>query len=111
MDFSRPPPIPYPFKCPTLLRKLAKELAELFYEGGNHWTKTPEFIPFMVNINYDKRRSEIFRSRFPNRKAYVAWTWPLFVKDARDTLASMLGEPNVSEHMKQEIFKTLKSGE
>ncbi len=105
---NRMPP-PYPFKLPYLLRHTAKELAATFYDGGQRYTKidiaTGDFAP----PQFEPDRSRAFRKTFPHRKFFVAWCWPLFVRTARASLAAMLGNPTVPEHMKKEVYDCLLS--
>lgn len=67
----------------TLLRRTAKEMAGVFYDGN---------------------RSAAFRALFPSQRLYVREHWPEFVKQARDTLLEMLNSPTTSEHFKRAIY-------
>ncbi len=69
------------------IRHTAKELAGVFYE--------------------ENKRSDQFRIMWPKVRDYIRDCWPLYVPQARQALASMLRSPNVTEHLKQEIYKAL----
>lgn len=84
-----------------LLRDMAKELAGSFYE--------------------ENERTPGFRQAFPTVKAYLLGRWhqpdgrikqdkPGWIHHvvlARKLLALMLGQPSVTEHMKNEIYQAL----
>ena len=79
------------------IRSLAKELAHIFYDGN---------------------RSEAFRRTFPTERAYIRgqWHqpngdivlnkpgWMYHLDMARKILVAMLGDPRVSEPMKERIY-------
>ena len=79
-----------------LIKKTAEEMAESVYEDimrdntvYANWKKIcPDLTPKLA------------------RKEFVRLLWPKLVKDARATLASMLGG-NYSEHLKKEIHEAL----
>jgi hypothetical protein len=104
---SRPPP--YLFKIPRMLRMQAKEIAAAFYDEADTHLFVQDGSDGMMTNPYGQIRSVHFRMVWPSQKLYVAWCWPLFVKDARTTLATMLGRRDVSEHMKEEIYVALQA--
>lgn len=121
----------------TVVRRMAKELAGLFYEqadGGRLWSDTKE----------EHERSKRFRDTYPTLSDYLKgfqrcsenfaplldgdgkpplgyfrvehsdrwWKldrpgWQYFVEQARTTLATMLRNPTVSDHEKSVISDAL----
>lgn len=105
VDISKMPP-EYPYKVPRLIRMTAKEFAGAFYEGMQSFTPASA-AGDMAPKAYAERRTEQFRAYWKSQKLYVAWCWPLFVKDAHTTLVKMLADRTVSQHQKDEIYDTV----
>ena len=101
------PPYPYAFKIDILIRKQAKELAGLFYEGHQTRIDVEFATDDQAGPPLGGYRSTDWRSIWPDQNVYIAWCWPLFVKTARATLSFMLGQPHVPEYQKQIIYKAL----
>jgi hypothetical protein len=106
--FNSMPP-PYPFACPYLFRHVAREMAGRFYDGTQRFN-----LPALPRREAETRRdyagprSEKFRDLFKSEKAYVAWMWPYFVKDAREVCVIQLREGSgVSRFQKEEIYEAL----
>lgn len=70
----------------TLLRRTAKEMAGIFYDGN---------------------RSKKFREVFPNQRLYVRYNWPEFVNQARDALLTLMSLSTTSKHVKDEIYDAI----
>ncbi len=73
--------------CHKLVEKTAKDMAWEAYEA--------------------RATDNVFYKQFPNQRKYVAHNWKHFIRFARETLVRMLGMPQYSEHLKEEIFEAL----
>ena len=62
----------------------------------------------MVGAVYDENaaRSNEFYAKYPDREAYVAEGWPLYLESARATLAQLL-TTNIEDSLKDEIHQAL----
>lgn len=69
------------------IRHTAKELAGKFYESN--------------------KRSDNFRALWPAVRDYIRDCWPLYIKEARQALAQLLASPNITDHLKGEIYNAL----
>ena len=70
----------------TLIEKTAGEMAAVYYEAG---------------------RSQGLTSKHPNARAFARANLELFIPKAIEVLTEMLGQDNVSESMKSEIYDAL----
>ena len=48
-----------------------------------------------------------FYKRWPKMKAYVGHHWRLYVPMARSIFTHMLGQPNVEDHLKRQMYEAL----
>lgn len=117
IDPQRPPvqftvkPPPFPYRVHERIKELAEELAGLFYEGFQTNARFSVASDDLAPIPIGQIRSKDWRLIWPTAELYIAWCWPLYVKTARATLASML-HPNsgarIDEKQKMEIYEALK---
>ena len=63
----------------------------------------------MAGAYYEHTAGQIpgFYKQWPNVNVYIRSRWQNFVPIARDILASMLGSPSTTEHIKAEIYQAL----
>ena len=73
--------------CHVYVKKTAMEMAGAVYE--------------------EAARDNKFRKDYPSSWEFRKHYWPMYIGAARQTLAQMLGQENISEHMKEEIFDIL----
>ena len=73
--------------CHILIARTAKEMAQAAYEN-------------LVQDN-------TFYQRYKDRRSSVRSMWPTLVPQARSMLTDMLARPDVSKHMKVEIYEAL----
>lgn len=77
-----------PSHCHKLISNLAHEMAGVWYDE----------VAFHDNQFY---------AQWPSVDQFVRMNWGLFVKQARDQLAAMLGMNSVTQHVKDEIYEAL----
>jgi hypothetical protein len=73
--------------CHKLLKSVAEEMAGCWYEEAAH---------------YDH-----FYKAYPNQGNFIRRKWGAFIPQARAALSKMLGMPQYSEAIKEEIFEAL----
>lgn len=100
IDLSKKPP-PYPYQVARLIRHTAKEFAGAFYEGMQVAHEAAGSKPF------GEDRSTEFRQTFKSQQLYIAWCWPMFVKDARTHLTQLLARPDLAQRLKDEIYEAI----
>jgi len=61
----------------------------------------------MCALYYEVGRSQGLKTKYKTHKAFVHKYLENFIPMAVDKLVDMLGDPNVSEHLKTEIFAAL----
>lgn len=52
-------------------------------------------------------RHDLFYARWPDQQAYIQLAWPVFIDEAKKSLATMLSLPSITEHVKAEIAEAL----
>ncbi len=86
----------------VLIRRLAKEMCGVFYEGQT------QFIRGELQQHPDTPgRSDKFRAMAGHHNKFIAMNWPKFVPAARKQLAEMLSMPGYNDHIKHEIYDAL----
>lgn len=75
----------------VLVKKTAQEMAGAYYE----WQAT------------HTKRANDFYANYPSLDKFVRRDWPNFVRVAKEVLASMLADLNVSEIEKWDIYEAL----
>ena len=61
----------------------------------------------MCALYYEVGRSQGLKTKYKTHKSFVHKYLENFIPMAVDSLVGMLGDPNVSEHLKKEIFEAL----
>ena len=61
----------------------------------------------MCALYYEVGRSQGLKTKYKTHKAFVHKYLENFIPMAVDSLVGMLGDPNVSDHLKKEIFEAL----
>lgn len=102
VDTTKKPP-PYPYRVHRQIRHTAKEFAGAFFEGAQFYFEALS----VSDKEFAQDRSKEFRKHWRSVDDYIAWCWPLFVKDARKHLTELLGRQGVSEHLKESIYEAV----
>lgn len=90
-----------PLRTEQTIRHAAKDFAAAW------WDESINSEQLCLNSDLGRARTAAFRAMWPDRKIYVTLCWPFFYKVARDHLISMLGNPQVSEYMKERIHAAI----
>lgn len=52
-------------------------------------------------------KQDLFYARWPDQDAYIEIAWPVFIEEARASLAQMLSLPSVPQNWKDDIHEAL----
>lgn len=98
---------PFPHFVDPLIRENARALAALFYEGFQYRSEVEHSSGDSAPAPFGMHRSPEFYAFWPTAKIYVSWCWPLYVKDARATMAKLLNSSSIADGEKEKIFAAL----